>query len=217
MRRTAKALVTLAGFGLALVAFGFIVFASFAMREHDTGAAPADGIVVLTGAEFRIAEAAKLLRDGRGQRLLISGVNPRVSRTDLLRITQLPPERLDCCVDVGLKALDTIGNASETRDWVARHGYSSLILVTSSYHMPRSLTEFARAMPNVTVVPHSVVPRSFPEDAWWLHARAARILLSEYLKFLPSAFRLATSRLFGEWAGNAVAVGGSARVGAAKM
>ncbi|MGD9783191.1 MAG: YdcF family protein [Hyphomicrobiaceae bacterium] len=217
MKRIAKALVFLAGLSLAAGLFGFILFAGFALRDNPDVASRSDGIVVLTGAEFRIAEAARLLESGRGRRLLISGVNPRVSRGDLLRITGLDAAKLDCCVDVGLKARDTVGNAEETRDWAALHGYDSLVLVTSSYHMPRSLTEFARVMPHVTVVPHAVVPRSFPEEAWWLHLGAARILLSEYLKFLPSAARLASTRLFGAFQASDVARQGRARYGAADM
>jgi len=217
MRRTIKALIVLAGAAIAAGAFGFIVFAGFALRDRDTDGQRADGIVVLTGAELRIAEGARLLNEARGQRLLISGVNPRVSRADLIRITRLPAERLDCCVDVGRKAADTIGNATESRDWAKEHGYRSLILVTSSYHMPRSLIEFARVMPDVEIIPHAVVPRSFPDEAWWLHPGAARILLSEYLKSLPAMARLATSRLIGEWESSAVADGGKTRIGAAPM
>lgn len=215
MNRKVKALIMLAGAATAAGMLGFIVFASFALRDRDANEHRADGIVVLTGAEMRIAEGARLLRDGRATRLLISGVNPRVSRADLLRITGLPAQQLDCCVDVGRNAADTIGNAAEAREWMHRHNYRSVILVTSSYHMPRSLIEFARVLPAVEVVPHAVVPRSFPDESWWLHPGVARILLSEYVKFLPAVLRLATVRMFGDWDTSAIADGGAARVGAA--
>ena len=208
MSRLGKALVTVAGLTAALVVLGFFIFAGFADRQTQSDAARADAIVVLTGAEFRIAEGARLLQDERGKRLLISGVNPRVTRADLLRITQLPAEQLDCCVDVDTKALDTRGNARETHAWTHQRGYRSLILVTSNFHMPRSITEFALAMPEVTVIPHPVVPRGFPDEAWWLHVGTARLLLSEYLKFLPAALRLAAERLIGPWQSSAVAVTG---------
>ncbi len=42
---------------------------------------------------------------------------------------------LACCVDLGHTARDTIGNATETRDWAADHHYVSLIVVTSAYHI----------------------------------------------------------------------------------
>lgn len=206
MKKIAKALITLCAVAAALVVLGFFVFAGLATQRTQLAEPSADAIVVLTGAEFRIAEGARLLQEKNGKRLLISGVNPRVTRTDLLRITHLPPEQLDCCVDVDTAALDTRGNARETRHWIDKQGYTSIILVTSNFHMPRSITEFALAMPGVKVIPHPVVPRSFPEEAWWLHASTARLLLSEYLKFLPAAFRLVTERVIEPWQSSAIAV-----------
>ena len=218
MRRTAKVLIGVTGVAVALAALGFFVFAGVVMRDPDhTAAVSADAIVVLTGAEFRIAEGARLLQAKRGKRLLISGVHPRVTRADLMRITGLPTVELDCCVDVDTKALDTVGKATATWGWFDRHGYTSLILVTSNYHMPRSLAEFSRVMPNVRIEPHAVVPKSFPEEAWWLHPGTARILLSEYLKFLPAAVRLATSRALGAWQSSSLTAGSNGRPPIARL
>lgn len=208
MRKLAKAFITLSAVAAALIVLGFFVFAGVATRRTQIAEPSADAIVVLTGAEFRIAEGARLLQEGRGKRLLISGVHPHVTRGDLLRITHLAAEQLDCCVDADTKALDTRGNARETRKWIDKQRYDSIILVTSNFHMPRSVTEFALAMPGVRVIPHPVVPRGFQEDAWWLHASTARLLLSEYLKFLPAALRLATERTIGSWHSSAIAVTG---------
>ncbi len=209
-------MITLGALAAALIVVGFFIFAGVATRRTQVAEPSADAIVVLTGAEFRIAEGARLLQDGRGKRLLISGVHPHVTRSDLLRITHLPAETLDCCVDVDTKALDTRGNARETRKWIDKQHYDSIILVTSNFHMPRSTTEFALAMPRVRVIPHPVVPRGFHEDAWWLHASSARILLSEYLKFLPAALRLATERTIGPWQSSAMAVTGERAIAGAR-
>jgi uncharacterized SAM-binding protein YcdF (DUF218 family) len=69
-----------------------------------------------------------------------------------------------------------------------------LIIVTSSYHMPRSLAELAIALPEAQLIPHSVVPLKLRNRAWWLQPSAARLLLSEYVKFLPVMVRLAIVR-----------------------
>ena len=58
-------------------------------------------------------------------------------------------------------------------------------------------------------MPYPVVSRNFRTERWWLHGATARLLFSEYVKFLPSAARLGVARLFGSWEGSAVA--GSAR------
>ena len=102
---------------------------------------PADGIVVLTGGDFRILEGARLLQEGRATRMLISGVDAKTSRDDLLKLSGLPPTTFNCCVDLGYFAQNTVGNAEETRAWAQSRKLGRLIVVTSSYHMPRSLAE----------------------------------------------------------------------------
>ena len=44
-------------------------------------------------------------------------------------------------------------------------------------------------MPATALVPYPVVSRNFRTERWWLHGATARLLFSEYLKFLPSAAR----------------------------
>ena len=183
------------GAGVALLVLGFVLFAVIATRKPVDRIEIADGIVVLTGGEARIAEAGRLLEAGRARRLLISGVNRRTSREDLRRLLHLSPALFDCCVDIGYEALDTYGNADETRGWAGQWHFSKLIVVTASYHMPRSMAEIAIALPDATLVAHPVLPRQLQGMPWWLRMGAARTLLSEYLKFLPVATRLALSRV----------------------
>jgi uncharacterized SAM-binding protein YcdF (DUF218 family) len=113
-----------------------------------------------------------------------------------------------CCVDVGYDANDTSGNASETRAWARANHFSRLIIVTSSYHMPRSLAEFGRVMPDATLVPYPVLPRK--PKYWWADPVKARVIFFEYMKFIPSAARLAVARLT-SWDGGAVAGGAEVR------
>lgn len=197
MKSFARALVFFAAISAATLAFGFVIFATSVMRDPLGGATTADGIVVLTGGDNRIVEGARLLADGRGKRLLISGVNRITRREDVQRISGLDHKTFTCCVDLGYEALDTVGNADETRTWANGHNYNSLIVVTSSYHMPRSLAELSLAMPDRKFYPHAVTPRNFPDSGWWLHVRTTRVLLSEYLKYLPAVARLNAQRLLG--------------------
>ncbi|MEL6290998.1 MAG: YdcF family protein [Pseudomonadota bacterium] len=178
---------------LAVLVAGFFVFAAFATRPLPTVTASAEGIVVLTGGPYRIQSAAKLLARSRGQRLLISGVNRVTSPTDLIRITDLPPSLFGCCVDIGYRALDTVGNAAETRDWVMRHGFKSIVVVTSRFHMPRSLAELARVLPETKLVAYPVAPPDATPTPWWQNLETAKLLVAEYLKFLPAAGRFAVA------------------------
>jgi uncharacterized SAM-binding protein YcdF (DUF218 family) len=189
---------------LALVAFGFVLFANAVMREPEVQNVHADGIVVLTGGQTRISEAARLLEQKRGERLLISGVNQKIGRSSLLKISGLDEATFNCCVDLGYQAQNTIGNADETRRWAESLGYDRLIVVTASYHMPRSLAELAREMPNIELVPHPVAPDGLRRKVWWLDATATRLLASEYVKFLPAAVRLVVARGMAPWQSTSV-------------
>jgi uncharacterized SAM-binding protein YcdF (DUF218 family) len=199
--------LTAAAAGAIVLAFlaGFVVFASRVAPKTPVWVERADGIVVLTGGSHRLPEAARLLADGRGTRLLISGANRITSRDDLQRKSGISRELFEHSVDIGYEAQDTGGNADETLQWAAEKRFAKLIIVTSSYHMPRSLTELGRVLPNVTLVPYPVVAQGFRKERWWRDPAIARILFSEYVKFLPSAARLGVARLLRTLDGSAFA------------
>ena len=183
--------------GLILIwTAGFAVFAALASQPAgETGTA--DGIVALTGGEARIEAAVRLLAEHRGQRLLISGVNARTSRNALQQQVPEYYALFDCCIDIGYWAQDTIGNARETEVWARQHGFKRLVVVTSGYHMARSLTELAQALPDVELIPHPVLVAGQHGEAWWTSRSATRQLVVEYIKLWPALARLGASRVFG--------------------
>ncbi|HEX7074629.1 MAG TPA: YdcF family protein [Hyphomicrobiaceae bacterium] len=184
------------GFGLLVAALvvGFFLFARSAMHPAPSAVQKADGIVALTGTQSRISAAGQLLAKGLGKRLLVTGVNRQTTGAEIRQLAGLGEGLFDCCVDLGYEAQDTIGNATETQAWAAKHGFSTLIVVTSSYHMPRSLVELGRVMPDVALIPYPVTG-PFQKESWWKSPGLIRLLLAEYLKFLPSAARYAVLRL----------------------
>ncbi|MCB8837237.1 YdcF family protein [Aurantimonas sp. VKM B-3413] len=195
-RRTLIALaVVVIGVG-GYLAGGFLRFT----EEVSEFAVPpqverADGIVVLTGGALRIDHAIDLLKDGRGRRLLISGVNPGTSVETLARMTETDKSWFECCVDIDYAALNTVGNAEIANRWAKRRGFHDLILVTSDYHMPRSLFEFDRMGAIRSVTPYAVRR----DDFWQLETIPSRaglkILLTEYAKLLATRARAALGLL----------------------
>jgi uncharacterized SAM-binding protein YcdF (DUF218 family) len=187
--------VTLVAAGAAIVlgaAAGFVTFVDDVAAAHAPATATAEGIVVLTGGSARIDAALHLLAAGHAQRLLISGVNPVVGRRAIAETVDPDLKSvIACCVDLGHEARDTIGNAAETRDWAAAHNYRSLIVVTSAYHMPRSLAELADAMPDVALTPYPIANPELHLADWWNEPEAFALLLREYGKYLFAALRLA--------------------------
>ena len=182
-------------FALVLLIIGFIVFANSVDREHSVPQRSADGIAVLTGGVARIDEAMKLLAEGKAKRVLITGVNRTTTTEELKELASQGDQYFTCCVDIDKEARNTIDNATETSEWVALHHYGSIIVVTSNYHMPRALAELARVMPGVVLIPYSVVDNNVHLNRWWTYPGTTKLLLSEYLKYLPALGRLGATNL----------------------
>ena len=179
-----------------LAALGFPVFV-WSLARTSADPESADAIVALTGGEGRLVAGLQLLDQGKGQRLLISGVHADTSRTQLFEAVGQLPARAACCVDLGRSAENTIGNAAEAAYWVQKHGYRSLIVVTATYHMPRSLMELRVALPDTKFVPYPVFPDRVRMDEWWRDGETSGILAYEYVKFLGSAVRVGVERVIG--------------------
>ena len=161
--------------------------------------AQADGIVALTGpSTARINAAVRLLEQDKGERVLISGVNREVRRQELNALTPGSSRLFNCCVDLGFEAEDTGGNAQEIAAWAASNDYASLIVVTSDYHMPRSLLEIRSAAPGVTLTPYAVSTPSLDNSRWWRAAETARRMTLEYMKYLAVLGRETLRRVIGE-------------------
>lgn len=150
---------------------------------------PVDAIVVLTGGSLRVEYGLSLLADGKGKKLLVSGVGKGVTREHLLALPEnsVNAKKISDItrnIALGYEADSTIGNAEETAAWMRREGFRSLRLVTANYHMPRSLFEFTQTMPDITIIPDPVFPDQFRRDAWWQFPGTLKLLLSEYHKFM---------------------------------
>lgn len=118
-------------------------------------------IVVLTGENRRLEDGFKLLEEKYAKKLFISGVNPIVTTKDLKKIlnkTNSTEKNLlfECCVHYEKKSKNTKTNAIETSKWLKKNNFKEIILVTSFYHMPRSIYEFRKNAPKIIVHPWKV-------------------------------------------------------------
>ncbi|MCL2429477.1 MAG: YdcF family protein [Alphaproteobacteria bacterium] len=174
----------------AALAGGFLWFAFSVAREEGRLDRGADGIVALTGGASRIADAVELLASGRGRRLLITGVGASTNAAELMRLAPHHQRWFGCCIDLGYTAANTAGNAVETGRWAQERGFRSLVVVTSGYHMPRAMLEIHHRLPDVTLIPFPVVSEQVRGEPWWRHPGEAKMLVSEYLKFLVAMARI---------------------------
>ena len=175
-------------------AAGFLWFSSSiggAVADPDSHT---DAIVVLTGGSERLSEGLRLLAGGLGGKLLVSGVGRDVELPQLLQ--SLPPgdarpepALAACCIVLDHGAGNTLGNAVETAQWMRQQGFRSLRLVTADYHMPRSLLEFRRAMPDLEILRHPVFPRQVMREQWWRWPGTTGLMIGEYHKLLLALLR----------------------------
>lgn len=168
---------------------GLIQFAGSLDRDPPKDTPTADAIVVLTGAPARIETAINLLEKGAAKRLLISGVHDQVSLEMIRGLMSADIARFNCCVDIGREAKSTVGNADEAAAWAKERGYKKLIVVTSSYHLPRALLEFERKIDDVELMGYPAFQETVPLENWWLYPGTTRLLVTEYSKFLVAYTR----------------------------
>jgi len=206
--RRAKSLACRAGALCAIaLLLGFVVFVWLLPSEQIVLTSDADGIVVLTGGTSRVTEALELLAARRGKRLLISGVNPGTTTADIAHENPHYDRLFACCVDLDYSAINTLGNAVQTRLWAANHGFHSLIVVTSAYHMPRALAELGHQSPDIALVAYPVLSDRLRNEPWWSYGDTTRAVVSEYFKFLYAEVRMRFEPA-GENAGNRVSDAG---------
>jgi len=182
---------SIAAFLLLVLIWTSGLFAFAARVERSTPPPiprPADGIVVLTGAnpQVRISAGVDLLAANYGRRVLVSGVNRELTREDMRNVTGAVKRLYDCCVDLGFSALDTVGNARETDDWARAMRFRSLIIVTADFHMPRAMLELGAVLrpEGVRLQAYPVQTPALNARRWWRSPAQTRLLVIEYSKYL---------------------------------
>ena len=140
-----------------------------------------DAIIALTGGKNRIAEAVNLLNKGLAEKLFISGVQKDISLEEIQKAsvdTNIKGE-----VTIEDKSLNTVENAIETNKWINENNIKSIRLVTSNYHIFRSLEEFNIRNPELVIIVHPVYSENVSKEIW-KNFGSLNLLVSEYNKFL---------------------------------
>jgi uncharacterized SAM-binding protein YcdF (DUF218 family) len=195
-RRRTTALFAAIALGFTVMAMVWVVgLVQFAQTIRDDvppgigDLAARDAIIVLTGGRERIPAAFSMLAEGKGNNLLVSGVHGDVGLDELVRRGRLPPSLAACCVHLDHVARDTVGNAAEAAAWAEANGVDSIWLVTSNYHMPRSVVEFHQTMPDLQIASYPVASPDVRLEDWWRWPGTTRLVVAEYNKFLYASVR----------------------------
>ena len=137
-----------------------------------------DGIVVLTGDQYRIAKGIELLKNYPDKKLLISGVNKNINVIDIMEKFPNNKNFFECCIDIGKDAKNTFENIIETFKWMKSNEFTSIIIVTSDYHVPRVKLEINRFIDNQEIF-YEVVKNDETDSI----QRLKKITL-EYIKYI---------------------------------
>ncbi|RYE14115.1 MAG: YdcF family protein, partial [Rickettsiales bacterium] len=138
-------------------------------------------IIALTGGSNRIYEAIELLSNDIGNKLLISGVNRAANIKDLEYYNSEIPlnlmQNMKDKITLGYDATNTKENASESKEWLFHNLFDNIILVTSHYHMPRSIHEFRLLMPKLNIIERPVFTNNVAKSSIW------KFYIIEYNKY----------------------------------
>lgn len=163
----------------------------------DYGGERGDLILVLgsrKAREYRVPEAARLYREGRAERLLLTGGKRQA-------LYDMRPEyevMLETAVELGVpreriliegRALNTAENMSFSREVIERELplCRQIILVTTAYHMRRSLLLAEKHMAGYEFIPCPVQRGSTARDNWRLSEKGRRTARKECMKLAKYA------------------------------
>lgn len=170
-------------FSLIIILFDIYDFYTFINKQTNkiNTYRGIDAIIVFTGGENRVQSGIDLISNNVGKRLFISGVNPDTNIFDISEQILSDEDLLNCCIDLGKKANNTIENAIESIDWIKNNNYKNVIIVTSNYHMKRSLFILKNFDRSINFIPHNVQSKFLQNKNITIYAKM-KTIISEYSK-----------------------------------
>ena len=164
--------------------YGFVVFLKKIHYNQVSFNYQTDGIAVLTGGKGRINLGLELFNKNRNLRLIISGVDKKVSGKSII------PNDLKnkSSITIDKDSESTYQNASIINKWTSKYKLHNVTIITSYYHMPRSMMLIQSLTPNVNFYAYPVEKKisnkiSFRENILYYF-----FLTEEYIKYLVSHF-----------------------------
>jgi uncharacterized SAM-binding protein YcdF (DUF218 family) len=187
---------------ICILIWPFAAWAAARLLIIEAPLARADAIVVLGGSanyKERAREAARLLLEGRAQRILVTNDNMRGPWSSVEQRNLFFYERsLDELRNAGVAEesvevlMTTVSSTHEEAELVKQyavdHGLHSVLIVTSAYHSRRALWTFSRVF-RETGIEVGLMPVSPGTDSprpatWWLTVRGWRLVPTEYVKMI---------------------------------
>ena len=164
--------------------YGFVVFLKKIEYNKINYDDQTDGIAVLTGGKGRINLGLALFDKSRNLRLIISGVDKKVS--DRTIIPNDLRNKSNITIDKDSKS--TYENARIINKWTSKHKLQNITIITSYYHMPRSMMLMQSLMPAINFYAYPVEKKISNKTSVRENILYYFFLTEEYLKYLVSHF-----------------------------
>ena len=144
------------------------------------------GIVVLTGGKGRIEKGLELIKNTNADKLFITGVVSLPNFEKKYGVKTFNSDLFECCISFDDRATNTHENIVETVKWLSSNSnIKNIIIVSSYYHLPRSLIIFNNFLPNVPKQAVAAEEHSNISDSLFFHLK---LIIYEYFKTLYSVF-----------------------------
>ena len=110
-------------------------------------------VVILTGGKHRITKSLDFLNENNIKSVFISGVYPKTQQHHLF-----PRYKFSKSIPIilGKKAHNTYENALEIKQWQQDTKINEILLITSDYHMVRSLYEIRKINKDLKIIPWAI-------------------------------------------------------------
>jgi uncharacterized SAM-binding protein YcdF (DUF218 family) len=178
-----RALAVLVGLLLLAPVAGFSLFLADVQRSTGNKPEKADVIVTFSGDPRRIQVAVKLLKNGLGRQLIIVGQDNQ-QEVELLRKGN--HSLFACCVKVDHSSTNTAQDAELASKLIDRPTINSILLVTSSFHLPRASNELKHVLPDTRIVGHGIADEFYQPARLFADPDVASAFVRQYLMYIGS-------------------------------
>jgi len=172
--------------------FGLVGFVDTINKYKQPKLILADVAIVLTGGAGRIEKGIEILNKNKVKKLFISGVHKSVVVKKLLNVVKDNSfsQYNKSNIILGYQAKTTFDNGIEVANFIKNNNYKSIYLITSKFHMPRSMYEVSYRLPNVKIIPYPINNNNIKIKNWYSYPGTLFILTFEYLKTLLVILRI---------------------------
>ena len=164
--------------------YGFVFFLNNIEYNQVNFDNQTDGIAVLTGGKGRINLGLELFNKSKNLRLIISGVDKKVSDKSI--IPNDLKNKFNITIDKDSES--TYQNAKIINKWTSKYKLQNITIITSYYHMPRSMMLMQSLMPTINFYAYPVEKKISNKTSFRENLLYYFFLTEEYIKYLVSHF-----------------------------